>query len=86
MERLTLFSESLSSYGFRGEALSSLCNTAQVTVTTKTDQDDVATCYTYDHNGQVICSKISHISKGNELYKNTLTYSARKNNLTYLAL
>uniref|UniRef100_A0A1B6IS25 HMG box domain-containing protein n=1 Tax=Homalodisca liturata TaxID=320908 RepID=A0A1B6IS25_9HEMI len=54
----------LSSYGFRGEALSALCNVAEVSVTTKTTQDDTASCYSFDQNGQVKSSKISHIAKG----------------------
>lgn len=37
---------------------------AQVSITTKSASDDIATCYTYDHNGRITCSKASHITKG----------------------
>ncbi|XP_064088843.1 PMS1 protein homolog 1-like [Macrobrachium nipponense] len=44
---------SLSSYGFRGEALSSLCAVADVTVTTKRKEDGVGHSYTFNHRGEV---------------------------------
>lgn len=44
--------------------MSSVCNVAQVSITTKSASDDIATCYTYDHNGRITCSKASHITKG----------------------
>ncbi|XP_050420572.1 PMS1 protein homolog 1-like [Adelges cooleyi] len=56
--------EKLSSYGFRGEALSSICAVADVSVITKTDQDKYANLYTMDKNGHVIKSSISHHQKG----------------------
>lgn len=44
---------SLSSYGFRGEALSSLCAVADITVTTKRKEDGVGHSYTFNHKGEV---------------------------------
>uniref|UniRef100_T1I3W2 Piwi domain-containing protein n=1 Tax=Rhodnius prolixus TaxID=13249 RepID=T1I3W2_RHOPR len=54
----------LESYGFRGEGLSSLCTLSQVTVTTKTKRDDLAKTYSFDSNGNVISSRISHLNLG----------------------
>ena len=55
---------SLTSYGFRGEALSSIANTAQLSITTATKDDDIATTYTIGHNGQVIDRKPSSLGVG----------------------
>ena len=45
---------SLNSFGFRGEALSSLCALSELTVTTRTESEDVATRLTYDRRGGVV--------------------------------
>eukprot|EP00743_Colponemidia_sp_Colp-15_P012401 GILK01014096.1.p1 GENE.GILK01014096.1~~GILK01014096.1.p1 ORF type:complete len:772 (-),score=150.38 GILK01014096.1:125-2440(-) len=45
--------ESLNSFGFRGEALSSLCAVASVSVLTRTAQDSVGTRIQYDHEGAI---------------------------------
>ena len=39
------------SYGFRGEAISSICAVSSVTVTTRTSKEDVATKLTFDRSG-----------------------------------
>ncbi|XP_014254114.2 PMS1 protein homolog 1-like isoform X2 [Cimex lectularius] len=56
--------EKLNSYGFRGEALSSLCAVAEVSITTMTDKDDIAHTYTFDNNGDIVSSCISHLNRG----------------------
>uniref|UniRef100_A0A224X6P8 Putative dna mismatch repair protein n=1 Tax=Panstrongylus lignarius TaxID=156445 RepID=A0A224X6P8_9HEMI len=54
----------LNSYGFRGEALSSLCAVSQVTVTTKTDCDEIAKTYSFDSDGIITSSRVSHLNIG----------------------
>lgn len=44
---------SLDSFGFRGEALSSLCALAQVSVVTRTSHDECGSRITYDHHGNL---------------------------------
>lgn len=56
--------ENLCSYGFRGEALSSLCAVSQVSITTKTSDDVVAKCFSFGSSGDIISSKPSHLPKG----------------------
>ncbi|XP_063978187.1 PMS1 protein homolog 1-like [Diachasmimorpha longicaudata] len=45
--------ESLQTYGFRGEALNSLCKVSDVKVITRTHEDDHARCYTLSHEGRI---------------------------------
>ncbi|CAI7746171.1 unnamed protein product [Closterium sp. NIES-54] len=45
--------QSLSSFGFRGEALSSLCALADVTITTRTANEPIATRLVFDHSGKL---------------------------------
>lgn len=59
-----MFSESITSYGFRGVALNSICALGEVTVTTKTDSDQVATIYTLDHDGKIEKTAESHGNRG----------------------
>ncbi|XP_066301666.1 PMS1 protein homolog 1-like [Branchiostoma lanceolatum] len=56
--------DSLETYGFRGEALGSLCAVADVTVTTKTAADDFSMTYTLDRQGKVTSSKPAHLGQG----------------------
>ncbi|CAI5492775.1 unnamed protein product [Closterium sp. Naga37s-1] len=46
--------QSLSSFGFRGEALSSLCALADVTITTRTANEPIATRLVFDHGGKLL--------------------------------
>ncbi|KAK7026884.1 ATP-binding mismatch repair protein [Halocaridina rubra] len=48
---------SLTSYGFRGEALSSLCAVSDVTITTKTKESPMGHSYSFNHHGEVISKK-----------------------------
>eukprot|EP01113_Clastostelium_recurvatum_P010257 TRINITY_DN15061_c0_g1_i1.p1 TRINITY_DN15061_c0_g1~~TRINITY_DN15061_c0_g1_i1.p1 ORF type:complete len:234 (+),score=32.42 TRINITY_DN15061_c0_g1_i1:31-732(+) len=43
----------VSSYGFRGEALSSLCALSKMTITTRTNNCAVGTRLEYDHHGNI---------------------------------
>ncbi|XP_025201620.1 PMS1 protein homolog 1-like isoform X1 [Melanaphis sacchari] len=54
----------LTFYGFRGEALSSICAVADVTIITKSDFDEYAKSFTMDSNGRVKKSSICHHQKG----------------------
>ncbi|XP_076016700.1 PMS1 protein homolog 1 [Genypterus blacodes] len=67
--------ERLETYGFRGEALGSVCAVAEVAVTTKTEEDDVSTQYTLDCTGTIVSQKPSHLGRGTtvnvlKLFKN----------------
>ncbi|KAG7240512.1 hypothetical protein INR49_026796 [Caranx melampygus] len=54
----------LETYGFRGEALGSICAVAEVTVTTKTVEDDISTQYTLNFTGEIVSQKPSHLGQG----------------------
>lgn len=56
--------EKLTTYGFRGEALSALCALSSVTLLTKTPPDPVAVSYTFDSCGKVAATKPSPASCG----------------------
>ncbi|XP_029461874.1 PMS1 protein homolog 1 isoform X7 [Rhinatrema bivittatum] len=67
--------QSLETYGFRGEALGSICSIAEVSVTTKTTADDFSTQYVLDNCGHVTSQKPSHLGQGttvtvHKLFKN----------------
>ncbi|XP_054871055.1 PMS1 protein homolog 1 isoform X3 [Amphiprion ocellaris] len=67
--------EHLETYGFRGEALGSICAVAEVAVTTKTEEDDVSTQYMLDFKGNIVSQKPSHLGQGTtvsvmKLFKN----------------
>ncbi|GFR95026.1 PMS1 protein 1 [Elysia marginata] len=55
---------SLGTYGFRGEALASLCSVSDVTIVTKTKDDDVSTAYSFNEDGSIKSSKHSHLGTG----------------------
>ena len=67
--------QTLITYGFRGEALSSLCEVSDVTVTTRTKNEPYSNIYVLDSDGKIKSKKPSHISQGTtvtalNLYKN----------------
>ncbi|NXT26233.1 PMS1 protein, partial [Syrrhaptes paradoxus] len=67
--------ESLTTYGFRGEALGSICSISEVLITTKTAADDFSTQYALDSSGRVTSKKPSHLGQGTtvtvlQLFKN----------------
>ncbi|KAG2307497.1 hypothetical protein Bca52824_027245 [Brassica carinata] len=49
--------QSLTTFGFRGEALSSLCALGNLTVETRTKKEQVATLLTFDHSGLLVAEK-----------------------------
>ncbi|XP_041910219.1 PMS1 protein homolog 1 isoform X5 [Arvicola amphibius] len=55
--------ESLTTYGFRGEALGSICSVAEVVVTTRTAADDFSTQYVLDGSGHILSQKPSHLGQ-----------------------
>ncbi|KAJ8247077.1 hypothetical protein GJAV_G00258490 [Gymnothorax javanicus] len=56
--------ERLETYGFRGEALGSICAVSEVVLTTKTKDDDISTQYALDLTGRIISKKPSHLGQG----------------------
>nr|XP_046259968.1 PMS1 protein homolog 1 isoform X2 [Scatophagus argus] len=56
--------ERLETYGFRGEALGSICTVAEVAVITKTEEDDLSTQYTLNFTGEIVSQKPSHLGQG----------------------
>ncbi|XP_026708416.1 PMS1 protein homolog 1 isoform X1 [Athene cunicularia] len=67
--------ERLTTYGFRGEALGSICCISEVLITTKTADDDFSTQYALDSHGHITSKKPSHLGQGTtvtvlKLFKN----------------
>ncbi|XP_076603862.1 PMS1 protein homolog 1 isoform X2 [Chaetodon auriga] len=67
--------EQLETYGFRGEALGSICAVAEVAVITKTEEDDISTQYMLNFTGEIVSQKPSHLGQGTtvsvlKLFKN----------------
>ena len=56
--------QSLDFYGFRGEALASIAAVSNLSVTTCTQSDAIATTYTMDHSGNITSTKHSHLGQG----------------------
>ncbi|XP_011630022.1 PMS1 protein homolog 1-like isoform X1 [Pogonomyrmex barbatus] len=56
--------DTLQTFGFRGEALSALCAVAEVTIITKTEEDNVGISYIMDQDGQIVKQEPCHRSTG----------------------
>ncbi|XP_061697106.1 PMS1 protein homolog 1 isoform X2 [Syngnathoides biaculeatus] len=56
--------ERLQTYGFRGEALGSVCAVAEVSITTKTEVEDISTQYTLNPQGHIVSQKPTHLGQG----------------------
>lgn len=56
--------QSLELYGFRGEALNSIAAVSDLSVTTRTVDDDIATTSTLDHSGNITSTRHSHLGPG----------------------
>ncbi|OXU25513.1 hypothetical protein TSAR_009331 [Trichomalopsis sarcophagae] len=74
----------LSTYGFRGEGLTSVCQVADVTISTKTEEDVTMLRYTLNHDGQVVDSELSHGLTGTTVQMRNLfkNMPVRRNILT----
>ena len=46
--------DSVQSYGFRGEAIASLCVIGNVILTTRVEGEETAKTYEFDHNGNIV--------------------------------
>ncbi|KOX79290.1 PMS1 protein like protein 1 [Melipona quadrifasciata] len=64
--KLNSFSDldSLETYGYRGEALHALSSVSDLTIVSKTEQDEAAISYTIDCNGHILNSKPCHRHTG----------------------
>ncbi|XP_062604014.1 PMS1 protein homolog 1-like [Saccostrea cucullata] len=56
--------EDLVTYGFRGEALGSLCTVSNLSITTRTKDEEISTTYSYNYQGQITSSRPTHLGKG----------------------
>ncbi|XP_076243800.1 uncharacterized protein LOC143185006 [Calliopsis andreniformis] len=56
--------ESLETYGFRGEALYALCAVSDLTIITKTKEDEAAMSYIIDRSGHIMKSESCHRAQG----------------------
>ena len=64
--KLSVFEDldSIETYGFRGEALYSICSIGTISVITKTINDDVALMYSFDSNGLITGTVPTHYGIG----------------------
>lgn len=57
----------IETYGFRGEALAALCSVSELSVTTKTADENVGFIYTFDQNGNVLTRKPCPCNQGSDV-------------------
>ncbi|CAG5123892.1 unnamed protein product [Candidula unifasciata] len=67
--------QSLETYGFRGEALASLCSVSQVTIATKTAEDEVCHIYDVDSEGNIKGKKPSCLGTGTTVTARNLFFN-----------
>lgn len=65
---MLLSSDTLQTFGFRGEALNALCTVAEVIVITKTKEDVVGTLYMMNHIGQIVKHESCHRCTGKNIF------------------
>ena len=58
--RFIMLTDFLTSYGFRGEGLNAICKVGEVSVLTKTSNDEIMTCYKLDHDGTIVSTEPTH--------------------------
>lgn len=64
--------QTLETYGFRGEALGSMCEVSQVHMITRTANDQIAVLYSLDHSGKVTSAKPTHDGIGTTVITSNL--------------
>ncbi|BFY98553.1 hypothetical protein BsWGS_01593 [Bradybaena similaris] len=69
--------QSLKTYGFRGEALASLCAVSQVTIATKTPDDEVCYVYDIDSEGNIKGKKPSCLGTGTTVTARNLFFNLK---------
>lgn len=67
--------ESLITYGFRGEALAAICAVGKLSITTRTDTDEVASVFSMDSCGKIVDVKPSHMGQGTQVVVSQLFYN-----------
>lgn len=67
----------IETYGFRGEALAALCSVSELSVTTKTTDENFGFTYTFDQNGNVLTTKPCPCNQGSAIlfFKNSYFYN-----------
>ncbi|XP_058804620.1 DNA mismatch repair protein MutL-like isoform X2 [Phymastichus coffea] len=74
----------LKTYGFRGEGLNAVCQVSDLTILTKTEDDDHMTKYTLDYDGNIVSTEPTHGSRGTTVHMRNLfkNFPVRRNLLT----
>ncbi|WAQ94905.1 PMS1-like protein, partial [Mya arenaria] len=55
--------ETVATYGFRGEAVGSLCSVSDLTITSKNRSEEVGHTFSFDHHGNITSQQPSHIAQ-----------------------
>lgn len=64
----------------------SLCAVSDVTITTKTKDDDISYTYSIDHEGNIADKKPCHLGKGVSFYLLSISYATVQNNATLMVV